>query len=64
MSNANESKAVSHFHIGNDIVNITGRFAYRKFEPFDQIDEQLEKIAPWCGQNEQYPILFPIQLYL
>ena len=61
MSTSNESKAISHFHIGNDIVNIVGRFSYRKFEPFEQVDEQLEKRPPWCGENEDYPIIFPIE---
>ena len=37
------TKNIHHFQIGNDITSIRGNFVYRKFEPFEQIDEQLEK---------------------
>lgn len=58
MTDVNSTKSMNHLYIRNDIFNIEGSFVYRKFEPFEQIDEQLEKRPSWCDQNEDYPVLF------
>ena len=53
-----KTKSINHLHIGNDIVNITGTFVYRKFEPFEQIDEQLSKTPNWVKPTESYPVVY------
>jgi len=55
----NRTKAISHFYFGNDISLLQGKFVYRKFEPFEQVDEQLSYRPSWVKSGEQYPRLYP-----
>jgi len=54
----NETKSINHLHIGNDVIDITGRFVYRKFEPFEQTDEQLSKTPHWVKPGKLYPVVY------
>ena len=55
----NRTKAISHFYFGNDIRSLQGKFVYRKFEPFEQVDEQLSYKPHYVKSNEQYPRVYP-----
>ena len=64
MSSVAPTKSINHFQIGNDIKSITGNFVYRKFEPFEQIDEKLENKPEYVGKDELYPELTNVPRYV